>query len=90
MPTDALNWQLYPQLKVTYVVRCHRKLSFLTKGELGDPLVPPFDHVTDADLRDKRDIPVSAGIELLSVGECSHIMDCDEITAFGKVRAIAG
>jgi len=71
-------------------VRRHGKLSYLTKRELGDPLVPPLDHATNADLCNKRTASVSTGIELLSVGECSHIVNRNGVTTVRKVFVISG
>jgi len=66
------------------VVGRHRKPSFLTKRELGNPLVPALDHATDADLCNKRNVSVSTRIELLPIGECTHIVNCDSVATCRK------
>jgi len=70
-------------------VRRHNKLGLFTKRKLGNTLVPTLDYLADTDLSDKGVSSISAGIELLSVGEGSYIMDRDGITTLGEGCAIS-
>jgi len=61
----------------------------LTEGKLGNTFVPTFDDFADADLGNERNLPISAGIELLSIGKSSNIVNRDGIAAFRVRQPIA-
>jgi len=70
------------------IISGHCKNSLLINGQLGNTLVPPLDHLANADLCNERTVPISARIEFLSVFEGTYIVNRDGITALGEVLPV--
>jgi len=59
------------------VVRRHYKDSFFSEGKLGNTFVPSFDDFADTNLCNEWAVPISAGIELLSVDKSPNVVNRD-------------